>query len=355
MIAAYPYMFRILGPLDGPRKRVDADAARAAYQACDPRARVDQEAYLSHFRFDESFREHLATTGSTRNFGGTTYADLIAFDIDREGDLGQALQDTRQLVGTLIKEYLVPPAGMLVSFSGNKGFHVEIPTRLWLGSGGPRFHRIAGVFALLVANTAGISIDAGVYDRVRALRAPNSRHPKTGLHKRHTPTEQFESLSLADVLDRASQPGPFVAPDCNAMPIVDGLVAHWKAAEAAVEEEALAAQKRREDLAAGLAKPQLNRLTLTIIRGEPIAVGDRHRLIYSAARDLASSGAPRHLIDSLLRDASLDTGLPPREVDRQLDCGFADARQPSAEPVIPAASDPAPEPVSWFECDEEES
>ena len=28
-----------------------------------------------------------------------------------------------------------------------------------------------------------LRIDAGIYDRVQPLRAPNSRHPKTGLHK----------------------------------------------------------------------------------------------------------------------------------------------------------------------------
>jgi hypothetical protein len=356
MIAAgYPYMFRILGPLDGSRKRVDADAAQAAYRHCDPRARVDQEAYLSHFRFDESFREHLATTGSTRNFSGATYADLIAFDIDREGDLGQALQDTRQLVGTLVKEYLVPPSGVLVSFSGNKGFHVEIPTRLWLGSGGPLFHRIARVFALLVADTAGIAIDAGVYDCVRALRAPNSRHPKTGLHKRHVPIEEVDLLSVAALLDRAREPAPFDVPDCNVMPIVDGLAAQWMVAEATVKEEVAAAKQRRAELAAGAAKPRLNRLTLEIIRGEPVAVGDRHRLIYSAARDLAASGAPRHLIDSLLREAALDTGLPPREVDRQIDCGFSDAAEPIRDVPAAVSSRPEAEPVSWFECEDDEA
>ena len=40
---------------------------------------------------------------------------------------------------------------------------------------------LAGLDAV-AAELAAVTIDAGIYDRVRAFRAPNSRHPKTGLH-----------------------------------------------------------------------------------------------------------------------------------------------------------------------------
>jgi hypothetical protein len=334
----FPYAFRILGPLDGPRKRVDADAAHTAYRSCDLRAHVEREAYLSHFRFDDSFREYLAVTGSTRGFSGATWAEELVFDIDVEGNLAVALDAARQLVVSLVKLFATPPRGITVHFSGYKGFHVGLPTRLWLAGGGLNFHRVAGVFAGRVATQAGVQIDASVYDRVRALRAPNSRHPKSGLHKRHIPIELLETITAEQVVELAARPEPFVFPDCNVLPIVDRLAFEWQRASEAVALEEQAAAQRRADIASGLAKPTLNRLTLEIIRGEPIQIGDRHRLIYSAARDLAEKGAPRHLIDALLREASLDTGLPPREVDRQLDCGFNDALQ-AASPS--AAADAA--------------
>jgi hypothetical protein len=333
----FPYAFRILGPLDGPRKRVDADAAHAAYRSCDSRAQVDREAYLSHFRFDESFREHLAVTGSTRGFSGATWAEEMVFDIDVEGNLAVALDATRQLVVSLVKQYATPPKGITVHFSGYKGFHVGLPTRLWLAGGGLNFHRVAGVFAGRVAAQAGVRIDTSVYDRVRALRAPNSRHPKSGLHKRHIPIALFETITAEQVVELAVHPEPFAFPDCNVLPIVDRLAWEWQHASEAVALEERAAAQRRADVASGLARPTLNRLTLEIIRGEPIQTGDRHRLIYSAARDLAEKGAPRHLVDALLREVALDTGLPPREVDRQLECGFHDALQ--AVSTVVAAAD----------------
>jgi len=321
----FPYAFRILGPLDGPRKRVDAAAAHDAYRRCDPRAQVDREAYLSHFWFDETFREHLAATGSTRGFMGATWAEELVFDIDDENDLGSALEAVRRLHETLIRKYEVPPDGINIHFSGNKGFHLTLPPRLWLANGGPHFNRVAGAFAARIAAEAEVKIDMSVYDRVRALRAANSRHPKTGLHKRHIPRDALGGVAVKDVLELARQPAAFGLPNCNGMPIVDGLVVEWEAARSLVAAQEAVAKERRTALAEGLVRPTLNRLTMEIIRGEPVDVGDRHRLIYSAARDLAESGAPRHLIDSLLRDAALDTGLPPREVDRQLDCGFNDA------------------------------
>jgi hypothetical protein len=56
-------------------------------------------------------------------------------------------------------------------------------------------------------------------------------------------------------------------------------------------------------------------------------VGDRHRLLYSAARNLGEFGCPHELAWALLSEAALDSGLPPREVRRQIECGLADAQK----------------------------
>jgi len=210
-------------------------------------------------------------------------------------------------------------------FSGHKGFHIALPSGLWLATGGPLFHRITGVFAAMIAAESGIDIDVSVYDRVRAMRAPNSRHPKTGLHRRLLPADRFGDMCPDEILSLAREPLAFEGVNCSNMPIVDRLAWVWEVAKRTVSQQVTAANDRRTEVAAGRAKPVLNRLTLDIIRGEPIAIGDRHRLIYSAARDLAEKGATRALVDALLREPALDTGLPPKDVDRQLDCGFHDA------------------------------
>ena len=122
----HPHGFRIIGPCTGDRRRVDAARAFQAYCACDARAGVDREAYLSAFQFDDGFAEHLARTGSPADFAGSTWAPFVWLDVDRDaaaGGIARALADTRQLVDVLDERFGVP-RGVLVPFvSGGKGLH----------------------------------------------------------------------------------------------------------------------------------------------------------------------------------------------------------------------------------------
>jgi hypothetical protein len=329
MIAAeFPHTFRIVGGPHNRRMRVEATAAFDAYRRCDARARVTEESYLGVFQFGEDFAVHLAKTRSTRDFSGKSWSTCIWWDVDRDaaaGGVERAIADTRQLMATLVEQYLVPDECPLPFISGGKGCHLGLPTALWSPAGGDSYHLIAREFAERIAAAAGVTTDAGVYDRVRAFRSPNSRHPKTGLHKRFVPPHQFALLTLDDAVILAAQPAPFDLPDLSGTGRLPALAAEWRAATDAVAARQAAFEERRRDIATGTAVAKVNRLTLDLIRGEPIAVGDRHRTIYSAARNLAEAGASRHLVFELLREAALDTGLPPREVDRQIECGFVAA------------------------------
>ena len=62
-----PYGFRIVGPCSESWRLVDAAAALSAYAACDDKAEVTSEAYLSAFQFGDEFCRHLDMTGSTTN------------------------------------------------------------------------------------------------------------------------------------------------------------------------------------------------------------------------------------------------------------------------------------------------
>jgi len=324
--------FRIAGGVHCERKRVVAAVAFDAYRLCDARARVDQEAYLSAFHFDKAFQEHLDRTGTTRGFSGNTWSPYIWFDIDRAAEVGgieQSLVDTRKLIDVLVDRHNVPLETLLPFFSGSKGFHLGCSTAYWRPNGGVTFHRIARAFAEGVAQAADIVIDVSVYDRVRAFRAPNSRHSKTGLHKRFLPPEQLGTLTIDDIVELARRPTPFQMSNTMNPQLIPSLAAAWEVAEQAVAAQDAAATRRQEQTNDSTAAAKLNRVTLEIIRGEPIAIGDRHRLIYSAARNLAQAGASLHLTQQLLVEPARDAGLPPRDVDRQIRCGFSDGAIPN--------------------------
>jgi hypothetical protein len=95
--------------------------------------------------------------------------------------------------------------------------------------------------------------------------------------------------------------------------------ADWQAALQAVEREAGAESARRAAVANGV--PRLNKATLDFIR-EGAERGDRHRLLFSAAANLAEFSCPPALAHALLSEAGLDSGLPPSDVRRQIDCGL---------------------------------
>jgi hypothetical protein len=324
-VATHPHGFRIVGPCSADRRRVDARTAFLAYCHCDAKAGVEQEAYLSAFQFDASFAEHLARTGSPAGFDGSTWSPFVWLDVDRDesaGGIARALTDTRRLVDTLDERYAVRRCLLVPFVSGGKGLHLGIPTALWAPPAAADFHAVARKFAETIAAEAGVAVDVGVFDRVRAFRAPNSRHPKTGLHKRFVPVEILDTVTVNGVLDLARTPEAFDPPSTDGIASADMLVAVWDAAGRAVTANAAAAEQRREEVASGERAVTVNKLTRAVLNGE-VVEGNRHRLIFSAAANLREVGCSPSAVHALLTEPALDTGLPPKEVARQIDCGIA--------------------------------
>lgn len=334
--ATHPHGFRIVGPCSGDRRRVDARTAFFAYCHCDEKAGVEREAYLSAFQFDAGFAEHLARTGSPAGFTGSTWAPFVWCDVDRDeaaGGVARALADTKRLVNTLDERFGVPRSVLVPFVSGGKGMHLGIPTALWAPPASADFHAVARQFVETLAAAAGVAVDASVFDRVRAFRAPNSKHPKTGLHKRFVPVEILDTVTVTGVLNMARTPEQFDMPSTDGIESADMLVAVWDAASRAVTEKAAAVEQRRFEVANGDRAVTLNKLTRAFLSGE-VEAGDRHRLLYSAAANLTELGCSLPAVRALLTEPALDLGLPPKDVARQIECGHA-----AAHPLVKHAAE----------------
>ncbi len=320
--------FRIVGGCFETRRLVDAAAALSAYAALDPRCEPDKEAYLAAFQFGEDFRRLLRETGSTAGYMGPCWSPWLWFDLDAPDAAGlhYAHKDAAALAVFLVERYSVDPADLLCFFSGSKGFHVGLPTVLWSPDPSADYHKTARRFAESVAELASVTTDAGVYDRVRAFRAPNSRHPKSGLHKRRLTLDELTGLSLDKIVELSREPAPFDLPTPTGTS--DQAAADWQAAVERGADEAEAKAARR--VATGGA-PTLNRSTLDFIR-HGADQGDRHRLLFSAAANLAEFRCPSALAHTLLEESGLDSGLPPKDVRRQVECGLAAVPHPDSLP-----------------------
>lgn len=307
--------FRIVGPCTNERRLVDWQAAFVGYASLDERAEVTSEAYLSAFTFGDDFRRHLEATGSTKGFDGICGSEFVWFDIDR-ADLEAARRDAARLMLLLIERYSLDESDLLAFFSGNKGFHVGLPTDLWQPTASVSFNAVARRLSEGLAASAQVVIDSGVFDKVRAFRAPNSRHGKTGLHKRRLSLDELMGLSVERIQEFAREPLAFDVPTVSTR--CDQAVTDWLEASQRVVSEAEAVRERRST---GNGKAKLNRATLDFIR-DGAGTGDRHRLLFSAAANLAEFGCPVELAHELLSQAALDSGLSPSETRRQIDCGL---------------------------------
>jgi hypothetical protein len=178
-----------------------------------------------------------------------------------------------------------------------------------------------------------VAVDTGVFDRVRAFRAPNSRHPKTGLHKRFVPVEILDVVTVKGLLDMARTPEPFDVPSTDGVESADFLVAVWDQAGRAVAEKAAAAEQRRLELGNGDRAATLNRKTRAFLDGD-VEVGERHSRLYSAAANLAELGCPLLAVRALLTERALDLGLPPKDVERAIVNGHA-----AAHPLVSHAAE----------------
>jgi hypothetical protein len=312
------YGFRVVGHRAGRRRTVDWRTAFAAYCACDERAQLEREAYLSHFVFGADFAEYLERNGSEAAYNGPCGADVIHWDIDRPDDLDAALSDARRLAAGILDRYReLDDDALLIFLSGGKGMHIGVPTSLWRATPSPRFHETARRFALAHAERAGVVVDPLIYSKTRLFRAPNSRHPKRGLFKRRLAFDELMHLSVEGIVRLARQPEPFALPTITATSPT--AARDWLEAAGAVERRAVERKTSYRD-------GRLTKSTLAFIR-EGTVDGERATSLFRAAANLAELGCPADLAHALLTDAALDSGLTPGETRRQIDCGLAHARK----------------------------
>ena len=316
------YGFRIVGRTTEARRIThEWSDAFSAYATCDQRARIHQEAYLSAFTFDGAIRARADANDflSLCEYEGICGSYYVWFDIDRASALADALFDARRLATHVTQKYGLAPEELLVFFSGAKGFHIGLPTALWSPEPGYAYHRTTRCFAEALAAEAGVVIDTSIYDRVRAFRAPNSRHPKTHLYKRRLKAEEWSNLTIEQVLELAREPQPFALPVVTRTSSVSA--ADWQAAQEAIIRRAAEPTPLHADGSALL----FARTRHFIREGAP--EGERANRLFAAAANLAECGCPTSLVEQLLTEPALDSGLTPSETASHIRNGVARGRR----------------------------
>jgi len=154
------------------------------------------ELYRSVFTFREA---DLAGNDSLRDIPQNTpvYAEFLPIDLDNAASLEEVWADTKKACAVL--NALGAP--FFVYYSGNKGFHILVPTESF-GFTPNEDNEILKRMAISIAGELP-SFDPSIYNKSRIFRCPNSYNKKGNKYK----IEVMITDSLEDILKAAESPG----------------------------------------------------------------------------------------------------------------------------------------------------
>jgi hypothetical protein len=154
----------------------------------------NKDYYRSLYRYNEAQYKEFQTKKSVAGIVDVKTPSVV-FDFDSEDNVEQAQKDTVEIVSRLIG-LGVSKDQILISYSGSKGFSVELET----------IHEFTPTqLKNLAANLAkGLTtLDTKIYNASRVFRIPYTKHNKTGLFKLPITMEQLAELNIAQIKDLA--------------------------------------------------------------------------------------------------------------------------------------------------------
>jgi Primase C terminal 1 (PriCT-1) len=206
-----------------------------------------EECYASIFRFSADVLRYLAEhrvdgRPSIAGYDGRLWAPFLPIDVDAhppDATLDEALLLARRVHDLLIRRWQAPPEAVHAYFSGAKGFHVLVDTRVF-GRVAPAadLNRVFTHLRLAVLrelpDRARLLFDLAIGDAVRLLRLPNTRHAGSGLFKIPLAPDELLHRTAAEIAVLARAPRPLtrlaaagLEPSADVAP-VPALVEHFQ-------------------------------------------------------------------------------------------------------------------------------
>lgn len=161
------------------------------------------DSFMTYFRYNNDMIFHFREKNSVKGYQGQAYADFLPIDIDCENL--QEAQDSLQKFVQNLERYEIDPSICRFYFSGSKGFHIMIPSRLFGACPSEDINKRFRVVALSLSN--GIKIDTSIYDKTRIFRLPNTINSRSNLYKIELFSFQALQLPIEEIKNLAKQPG----------------------------------------------------------------------------------------------------------------------------------------------------
>lgn len=199
-----------------PLEEVETSAARFAHYGC----------YCTYFLFSDDVLTYMSSaasgpSASIAGYTGKVWAPRFPIDLDH-AELHVALDAARRLSTLFVDEWGIDPASFEVYFSGSKGFHVTLDTRVF-GTLSPSkylpqlFSALRWHLAQMLPEAARAAIDLAIKDRVRLLRLPNTIHERSGLYKVILSTDEVRNARAEEIRELAATVRPLQHTDASGL------------------------------------------------------------------------------------------------------------------------------------------
>lgn len=162
---------------------------------------IDTDWYSSLFLYGQDAKDYFDTNDkSIRGYTGKVYANKLFFDFDSQ-NLDNSKKDALELIHRLHSAGINPETHAKVYFSGNKGFHVEVPISANLEP-----EELKSICVNLAENID--TFDSQIYNTNRIIRLPNTKHQKSGLFKIELDPLDLVEKSVDQIKEMAKNPQP---------------------------------------------------------------------------------------------------------------------------------------------------
>lgn len=178
--------------------------------------------YATYFFYSDEILTYLSAQAeqsapTISGYKGKVWAPYFPIDLDHP-DLAPALEAARYLTDLFIERWRIDPTAVQIYFSGSKGFHLLMDTRLF-GKIVPSknlpliFDSLRRHLAHELPEQLRETVDLAIKDRVRLLRLPNTQHEKSRLYKVLLSPDELGSLGLDEIRERADAVRPLMVTD----------------------------------------------------------------------------------------------------------------------------------------------
>jgi len=150
-------------------------------------------------------------------YQGKVWAPFLPIDLDHP-ELTPALDAARLLADLFFENWQVDPAAVQIYFSGAKGFHLMLDSRLF-GRVAPSrnlpviFDSLRRHLAQELPEPLRGTMDLTIKDRMRLLRLPNTIHEKSRLYKTILSADELRSRDTGQIRELAKQARPLTLTD----------------------------------------------------------------------------------------------------------------------------------------------